>query len=209
MDRTTQAEWLEWSGLPTCLNKARSGGWVVFKKLIELDCRAHRHPGAVEVSLEELGERCGLTPDVVERVLKALQRKKYVRIFIPDNPEERGLFEIRTPISTPIPPKEIAERTSDPSLRDPTQYRYAFETDEAPIDVNKVQQVVDHYLNYMSQKMNGFILEQIEIAARRFPLESILGTIERGARHDVRAMGWVLKQLIRDHAKKKKNQNQG
>ncbi len=202
LERYDQAEWIEWSGLPAELNRIRAGGWLVFKKLVELDCRAHRQTGTVEVSLDELAKRCGLEPEKIGRIIEALRRKKYLRCYVPDHPEEEGLFEFRAPIKTPIPPDEVARLVPDPTLRDPTAYRYARPPDQVPLDEKKVQEAVDCYLNTLSQKMNTIILEQIEIAARRFPLEAIRHTIERADRHDIRSMGWVLKELIRDQKKK-------
>ena len=203
-DRNQQVEWLEWSGLPGRLNELRTGGWLVFKKLVELDCRAHRQPGTVEVSLVELGQRCGLSPEKAGRIIEVLRRRKYLRCYVPDHPEEEGLFEIRTPINTPVAPEEVARRVTDPHLRDAAGYRYAHPAEQIPLDEKKVQETVDCYLNTLSQKMNSFILDQIEIAARRFPLEAIRHTIERADRHNIRSMGWVLQQLIRDEVKKKK-----
>jgi hypothetical protein len=54
----------------------------------------------------------------------------------------------------------------------------------------------------MSQKVNSFILEQIEIVAGRFETEAIQRTIDRAANHDIRSFGWVLKELIREQGKK-------
>ncbi len=51
--------------------------------------------------------------------------------------------------------------------------------------------------------MNSVILEQIEIAARRFQAEELRLAIDRAARHEIRSMTWVLKELIRDHQKEK------
>mgnify|MGYP006972433802 CR=1 FL=1 len=95
---------------------------------------------------------------------------------------------------------QCAGRT-DPHLRDPGDYRYARAEDEPKIDDKKVQEAVDYYLNHLSQKMNSVILEQIEIAARRFTAESLRLAIDRAARHEIRSMTWVLKELIRDHQK--------
>src|SRR5690242_806929 len=117
-ERNDQTEWLEWSGLPLALNKIRSGGWAVFKKLVELDCRAHQCPGTVEVSLGELGERCGFEPEVVEKIVEALRKKKVLRCYVPDNDEELALIEIRVPVKTPLAPEEVARRVDDPRLRD-------------------------------------------------------------------------------------------
>lgn len=206
MSRIEQAEWLEWSGLPLELNKVRQGAWPVFHKLAELDCQAHAFPGTVEISLTELAERCGYPVEALEKIIEALRKKKYLRCFIPDNAEEKGLFEIRVPLKTPLAPEAVAERIPNPRLRQPSEYRYLVEhrEEDTAQTVSKVQEIVDLYFNHLSQKMNAFILEQIEIAARRFPMESIRLTIERAERHEIRTMGWVLKELIRDHAKQEK-----
>ena len=52
--------------------------------------------------------------------------------------------------------------------------------------------------------MNSFIVEQIEILAQRFPFDAIQRTIERAARYELRNIGWVAKELIRDTTREKK-----
>ncbi|HOE96277.1 MAG TPA: hypothetical protein PK847_06790 [Candidatus Sumerlaeota bacterium] len=203
-DRYAQAEWLELSGLPLELNRLRQGAWLVFKKLAELDCDANRRPGEVEITVAELAARCGLEADKAARILELLQRKRRIRCYLPEHPEEEGIFAIRSPVKTPIPPERVAETTTNPFLRDLSNYRYARQEDEPPVDERKVQEAVDCYLNMLSTRMNVFILEQIEIAVRRFPLELVKQTIERAARHDIRSMKWVFKELIRDTARQEK-----
>lgn len=205
MDRYEQALWLEWSGLPAALNKVRAGAWPVFKLLVEIDCRAGRRPGIVEISVAEIAERSGLPAETVTKIIEALRKKKYLRCFLPEHPEETSLIEIRQPIQTPLTPEQTAARIPTPHLRDVSTYRYATEPDELPPDTAKVQAVVDLYLNRLSQRMNSFILEQIEMLATRFPLEDIQRTIDRAARHEVRHIGWVAKELVRERAKKEKD----
>lgn len=201
IERMEQALWLERSGLPAALNKARANGWLVFRMVVELDCAAHRRPEAVEVTLQELGERCGLEPDVVAKVIEALRKKKYLRCFIPENHSEEALIEIRTPVKTPRSAEEVARTIADPHLRDPGDYRYACAEEKPVAEERHIQEAVDYYLNHLSQKMNSVILEEIEIAARRFDAESLRLAIDRAARHEIRSMTWVLKELIRDRQK--------
>lgn len=205
--RYQTAEWIELSGLPGELNKVRSGGWLVFKKIIELDCARHHDPDAVEISLEELGERCGLDWEKSARIITALQKKKYLACFIPDNPDEPGLFQVRVPIRTPRNPEEVAESTSDPHLRDWKSYRYVAKAPEKPEDEKKVQLVIDLYLNTLSQKVNSIIVDQIEILARQFPMDKIERAMKRAARHEIWSIGWVAKDLIRDGTHKKKKRS--
>lgn len=201
--RYETAEWIELSGLPAELNAMRAGAWPVFKELMELDCRRNRTPDAVEISLGELAARCGLEWDKLAKLLEALRKKKLLGCFVPDNPDEPGLFQIRVPIQTPKSPEEVSRVTSDPHLRDPTSYRYTrAETEKAP-DEKKVQRIIDLYLNTLSQKVNSFIVDEIEMLAQRFPIEAIESTIERAARHEIRSLGWVAKELIRDAARPK------
>lgn len=206
-ERHDQVEWLEWSGLPLELNKVRAGGWAVFQKIAELDCRAHRLPDAVEITLKELGERTGHDAETTAKIIEALRKKKYLRCFLPEAPEEPALLEVRLPLKTPRKPEEVARMSLDPHLRDVSRYRYASEHPEPDADMTKIQDVVDLYLNHVSQKMNTFILEQIEIVARRFAIDEIRRIMERAPRHEMRSIGWVLKELIREHAKAGKIQN--
>jgi hypothetical protein len=208
MDRYEQAQWLEWSGLPAALNGVRANGWLVFRQLIEIDCRAGRRPGIVEAAVSEVAERTGLPTETVARVIEALRKKKYLKCFLPEHPDEPGLIEIRTPIVTPLSPEAVARRVPNPHLRDTSQYRYAHPLETPPAETAKIQAVVDLYLNRMSQKMNSFILEQIEMVAGRFEMEAIQRTIDRAANHDIRAIGWVLKELIRERGKRAKKGGQ-
>lgn len=199
--RYETARWLEFSGLPAQLNGVRQYGWPVFRFLVELDCRANRNPDAVEISLGEMGERLGLDWEKVAKIIEALQKKKVLAAFVPDNPEEAGLFQVRTPLKTPREAEEVARETRDPALRDPTAYRYVKEEQDREAVERKTQRVIDLYLNKLSQKLNSFIVDEIEILAQRFPLEAIERTIDRAARHDIRSIGWVARELIRDTTK--------
>ncbi len=208
MERYINALWLEFSGLPAALNEVRTHGWLVFKKLVELDCEAHRFPEAIEISVQELASRCGLTAEVTAKVLEALRKKKYLRCFLPDSPEEPALFEIRAPIQTPIAAANVAQAGHHPQLNDPSLFRYLHLQELKVADQAKILEVVDLYFNHISQNMNTFILEQIEVLCRRFPIEWIRLAIDRAANHNIRSMGWVLKELIRDYGKEQKKKKE-
>lgn len=203
--RYETARWLEISGLPAQLNGYRQYGWPVFRFLVELDCHANRKPDAVEISLGEMAERLGLEWEKIAKIIEILQKKKVLAAFLPDNPDEPGLYQIRTPLKTPRPPEVVARETRDPALRDPTSYRYLKEEEDREAADRKTQRVVDLYLNKLSQKLNSFIVDEIEILAQRFPLDAIERTIDRAARHDIRSIGWVARELIRDTSKSKED----
>jgi hypothetical protein len=199
--RLAAAAWLELSGLPLRLNQARMGAWSVYRKLIELDCLAHTDPEPVQITPEALAQRCGVTLEQLEKLVEALRKQKVLRAFYPDHPQEEAVFELLIPPPTPLPPDAVARAMNEPLFRQVSALRYAVAAPPQPLDEQKMRQVVDWYLHLLSQKMNSFVLEQIEVAVRRFPLESIHTMIERAARHNLRNFGWVLKELIREQAK--------
>lgn len=201
--RYETARWLELSGLPALLNGYRQYAWPVFRLLVELDCRANRTPDAVEISLGELADRLGMEWEKVAKIIEVLQKKKVLAAFLPDNPDEAGLFQIKTPIATPRTAAEVAENARDPGLRDATAYRYLKAEEDGATRDRKTQRVVDLYLNKLSQKLNSFIVDEIEMLAQRFPMEAIERTMDRAASHDIRTIGWVARELIRDTSKSK------
>ena len=58
--------------------------------------------------------------------------------------------------------------------------------------------VIDLYLNTLSQRMNSFIVDEIEILVERFSIEKIERSIRRGAKHEIRSIHWVARDLIRE-----------
>lgn len=203
-ERVAEAAWLQWSGLPAVLNGVRQGGWMVFWILVEEECRRNRQPGAFEISLAELATRAGLDTEKALKILEALRRKKYLKFFAPDHDEEPMLIEIQTPLVTPCSAEEVAKIIPDPSLRNPHAYRYTAAPAEDEAQTRDFQTVLDWYLDRVSQHVNSMVLEQIQLAVRRFPIEKIESTMERATRYEVRSMQWVIKELIREDRKKDK-----
>lgn len=198
-DPLTDLLWIEYSGLPAELNKARANAWLVFKTLLEIEARRPAAGGepAFEVAPAELALRCGLDPEALVKLLDVLRKRKLIRLFLPESPDEPALVAIVAPLPVPLAQSEIAARIDDPRARNPALWRHAAPP-PAALDESAVQRVADLYLDHLSQRVNAFVVEQIEMAVARFPLPAIERMIERAARHNVRTMGWVIKELIRE-----------
>ena len=191
--------WLEYSGLPEFINtKIRGGAWSVFKKIVEEDCAKNLKPGIVEISVEQLSLRTGLQQEVIERIAEKLRQKKIMVTFLPDNPFETALFQVRTPINTPVEPKEIRSKHRDvfPSGRD--FFRYY----DAPLEISDrdetLKEIVDLYFNCLGLKMNTFILDELNLIRHRFPLTKIRQIFDRAKRHNIPSLKWVIKELFRE-----------
>lgn len=195
--------WLEFSGLPELLNsKIRGGtGWLLFKKIVELDCSLNPQPGIVEISLVELSQRTGLSVESVRRGAAALRKLEVIASFLPDNDEEEALLRIKVPLSTPRPPAELKQLYPHLFGSEGHYFRYV-DPQEAGInefeeDDPLLKEIVDLYFNVIGVKMNAFILDELRLIRQRFPMEMVRRTFRRAATNEIHSLAWVVRELIR------------
>lgn len=199
--------WLELSGLPAALaEKARTANtWAVFRKIVELDIVANpARPGLVEVSLGELAERTGTDVAKIEKAVAAMRKLALLRAFLPDTEEEAALFQILTPIPTPLSPEEVRARHGDLFLEGEWPPRYAVEVPEEDqegdpkANETKIKRVVDLYLNTFSMKLNSLILEQLQMISERYDYDLIEKVFQRARKAEARSLGWILSEIRRE-----------
>lgn len=204
--RSWSPMWLEHSGLPEFLtDKVRGGfGWLVFKKIIELDCEKNSAPGTVEISLDDLKMRCGVPPDKLRRTIEALRKQKLIACFLPDNDEEAALFRVVTPLQTPIPVEQI--RRNNLKLFEHQYFRYhddcvELSEDDLPASDPGLQEVVDLYFDVVGLKMNVFILDELRMLPQRFKLSEIRSVFNMARKNEIRSLHWVIQELVRRRKK--------
>jgi hypothetical protein len=191
--------WLEYSGLPAWLNaRARSGSWSVFKKIVELDCQRNAIADIVEAAPSELAEWTGLKAETVVRILEKMRRKKVIACFVGEHPDEPALLQVQIPLKTPRAPGDVLRASGKAFFRPGMRLRYAYPQEEPPGDQTRLQEVVDLYFNNIGMKMNSFVLDELRLVARRFSLESIRRVFGRAALNEVRELGWVVRELIKE-----------
>lgn len=200
--------WLQYSGLPEWLNqKVSRSAWTVFKTVVELDCARNSKPATVEVTVAQLARLCGLDAPVVARTLEGLRKKKCLALFLPEHPEEEALVEVKTPLPLPRPLEEIRAEFPFNRLDRKVRLRYGQEEgreegDRESRPAPALQRVLDLYFNQVGFKMNSFILDELRLVAQRFPLEAVEKTFARAAKHDIRSLGWVVRELYREDRRK-------
>ena len=143
------------------------------------------------------------------KILQSLRKKKWIACFLPDNEEEEALVQITVPLRTPIPVDQVRRdhpglfAAAPPSLR----YETAETTPEEETGDDPVlQEIVDLYFNNVSMKMNSFILDELRLIRRRFEMSAIRKIFHRAKDHGIQSMGWVLRELHREVARKKKKE---
>jgi hypothetical protein len=194
--------WIEYSGLPAQLNdEIRSGAWIVFKKLLELDCQQNAIPDIIEAAPEEIAGWTGVKPEIVVKILNKLRQRKYLAASMGEHPGEPGLFQIQIPLHTPRKAVDVLRESGKAFFRPGMKLRYAFPITEPPGDEARMQQVVDLYFNNIGMRMNSFILDELRLIGRRFSLDSIRKVFGRAALNEVRELGWAVRELIKESPK--------
>ena len=204
--RVWSPAWLELSGLPEWLNaRVRQGAWSVFKKLVETDCEVNYRPAPFEISLSELAGRTGLKVEAVERILTKLRRKRLISCFIPEHPDENVLCRIATPLPLPDPREAVLARLPRALQRDALRYLdQVVVSDESEA---LLREVIDSYLDNVSQKMNAIILDELQLLAARFRRDRIRRMFARARHVGVDSLGWVTRELVREESRGQKTAN--
>jgi len=204
--RVWSPAWLELSGLPEWLNaRIRQGAWPVFKKLVEMDCEVNYRPAPFEMPVSDLARRTGLKVEAVERILAGLRRKRLISCFIPEHPDENLLCQIATPLPLPDSRDVVLARLGRAMQRD--ELRYLDQVVLSDESEAALREVVDGYLNTVSQKMNPMILDELRLVAIRFPRERIRKTFARARYVGVDSLAWVTRELIREESRGQKTDN--
>jgi len=204
--RVWSPAWLELSGLPEWLNaRVRQGAWFVFKKLVETDCEVNYRPAPFEISISELAHRTGLKVELVERILTALRRKRVISCFIPEHPDENILCQITTPLPLPESRDVILARLPRAMQRD--ELRYLDQVTLSDESEGLLREIVDGYLDNVSQKMNPMILDELRLVAVRFPRDRIRKMFARARHVGIDSLQWVTRELIREESRGQKTDN--
>ncbi len=197
--------WIEHSGLPVFLfEKCKSPqAWVVFKKIVELDCALNRDPGTVEISIDTLAGRLGMDAKKTRQALTKLRKGGVLRSFLPDNDEEEALFQVVVPLPTPTSWEEVRRMEPDLFGLSDDAFRYARPVEAAAAENNddhdsKLREVVSLYLDNVSMKMNAFILDELRLINRRFDLPLVRKVFARARKKEIQTLGWILREIRRE-----------
>jgi len=194
--------WLEFSGLPEFLHAVRKNSWVIFKKLVELDCERHpARPGVVVVSPGEVGLRTGFDAEAVHKAVDGFRRKKLVRVFLPEHALDDMLYEIAAPLPVPASAEEIARAMEARfgTLGAVAPRRYAFAPDQGPAGSaeheERLRRAVEAYMTHLSLSVNSFVVDELAMLARRYDPELIEAAMRSAAAADERHVSAVYRRL--------------
>lgn len=187
--------WLEESGLPAVLAEAAGPqGWMVFKKLIELDSERNALPGWVSVPMADFAAWCGMTEEEARAAMERLMEAGYVQFRPLGESADSDEYAIVTPIETPLSDKEIRERMKKRGWTvKPLRFRYGDAKDEE--DAFKRTQNLYHEV--FGARMNTHIASDLREIAENFEPYRIREVFEEAKRQRVKSLSWVITNLYR------------
>ncbi len=193
--------WLLHSGLPEHLGAiaGNAAAWALLRAVVELDIGANpARPGIVETPLCELARRTGFKPRALRSSVTALRKAGCLRAFLPESNEEPALFEVRVPLPTPIPPQDVLRAHPEFERTALADLRYATAPEAEPAHAEKLQRVVDLYLDLFSMRMNAFILDELRLISDRCDIELVERVFQRAKKNGARSLSWILAELRRE-----------
>ena len=210
-------DWLFHCGLAERLREETGSplAWFLFLDLVTLDCSRNPIPGVVELTLKSWESRTGMEGKSLLSTIKKLRKAGLVRCFLPDNEEESALFQIITPLSTPIPWRTVwdahyAGESTNLGGSPGQLLRYA-ETPLTPefstgvVQQNKFQQVLDLYLNLVSMKLNQFVQDELLLISEFYDTKMIRKMFLRAREQQIQNLGWIIRQIREENLRLKAN----
>ncbi|MDI6783823.1 MAG: hypothetical protein QME64_06990 [bacterium] len=207
---TTQfPRWLEFSGLPQKISQQIGlDGWILFKKLIELDYLANPQPDLFNESIARIAQMTGLEPGRVRETLESLRDLQYIECYLPETDSEPVYLKIRFPIQTPVKPSEIP--FADGGLLGAIEsfsLRYHHQPEPAKLENgSKFAQILHWYFDLCGMKMNNLILDELKELETNFELEKIKPAFQKAKQNNTRSLSYIFKQLYAP-VKEKKQKN--
>jgi hypothetical protein len=204
---TTQfPRWLEFSGLPQKLaDQLGIDAWLVFKKLIELDCLANPHPDLFKESVARIALMTGIPPARTRQLLESLRNLQYIECYLPENDLEPVYLKIRVPLSTPTPPAEIPY--ADGGIQGaPESIPLRYDHIPEPVKLEngtKFSQISHWYFDLCGMKMNNLILEDLKELESNFDIDRIKAAFLKAKQNNVRSLNYIFKQLYAPVKEKK------
>ncbi len=198
--RYTFPVWIEYSGLPEQLNNdIRGGAWMVFKKLVELECTNNASPDTFEASVVDIAHWVGMEPRTVKSIIVRLRRKKLLVCFLPDSNKEPALFRINIPLPVPLTPRKIKKKFSSKFPPGKDFFRYVDKrVTETDGDDPELQELIDIYLNTIGLKINVFVIDELRLLKERFDLERLRDVFAMARDKRIKSVRWVARKLFKE-----------
>lgn len=183
--------WLEESGLPFQLtNECQPSAWLVFRRLVELDCEQNLTPDDFLVPHEAMARWTGLTVEEVKYILQQLEEGGW--IGIQQSTDVDAVCRISSPLPVPNTEAVIRDRLQTAGVQSSKiMLRYFNDMGE----LNRVQKVIYLYQMIFGLKFTPRIVEDLEEIANTYDMAVIYDVFSEAHSRHSKSLSWIKSQL--------------
>lgn len=183
--------WLEESGLPQLLtNECHPHAWLVFRRLVELDCGNNLTPDDIQVIYEMMTRWVGLPQEPLIQILQQLEEGGWIRIL--QQHDDDMLCRITVPIKAPCSEAVIRERLQTVGVQsNKIILRYFHDIGE----MNRIEKVIYLYQMIFGLKFTPRIVEDLEEIANTFDMAVIYEVFSEAHSKKSKSLSWIKNQL--------------
>ncbi len=193
--------WIEESGLPEEVAKECGGeGWLLFRKLIELDCDANLTPDWFSIRIDDLFRWTGIERQKIESLLSQLQNSGWIDRT--NTCFDDQTCRIVTPLSAPLEEAKIRTALSANSSAGNFILRYYQNTRT----MNAVENVIYFYQMLFGARFSPRIAEDLEEIANTYDMGVIYDIFSEAYSRKVKSLAWVKSHL--EKAMKKETEHE-
>lgn len=183
--------WIDFSGLPQAIVEQYGlSGWIVFRKIIEIDCDLNLTPDWFNIDLNDLAQLTGLDHSTVVETLSALEENN--RILRLETDLQVQTVKITTPLEVPLEENEIKAKL----VQD--KYKIGHFVLRYYQDINymePVEQVVYLYQMIFGPKFNPRIAQDLEEIANFYDMAVIYDIFNQAYEKKIKSLSWVKSHL--------------
>lgn len=184
--------WIELSGLPQWLNREVDPlAWLVFRKLVELECDANLTPDWFSVSMTQLSELSGISVDGLLNILTKLEHGGWIDQA--NTEQEVRQLKIASPLWIPKTEDEIRTEIGGGNFI----FRYMDDLGA----LTQVEKVIFLYQMLFGARFTPRIVEDLEEIANTYPMGVIYDTFKEAYHKKVKSLSWVKTHLRSDRDK--------
>jgi len=187
----TCPRWIQESGIPQRLaGEIGLDGWVVFRKLIELDCDANLTPDWFAVRAEDISNWTGIRPERIDSLLDRLEDGEWIECI------NRDLDVQNVQIANPLP-LEVDEVAIRQKLvgEGVSGGRFILRYLDNLALLEKVERVIYFYQMLFGAKFSPRIVEDLEEIANNYPQEIIYQLFQEAYQKKVKTLAWIKSRL--------------
>jgi hypothetical protein len=183
--------WIEESGLPEALLQSMGcEAWLIFRKLVELDCEQNLTPDWFSFKIPDLQRWTGCEPGTIETMLIKLEEQSLIQRNNLDF-ESQGA-KIVSPLVTPINEAVIRKTLAGSHVKGG---RFILRYSEDISQFEQIDKVMYLYQMLFGPKFSPKIVQSLEEIANTYDMGVIFDTFSEAFQSQKKSLAWIKTHL--------------